>query len=185
MQRERDFHCYEDLEARYELRSSLWVQPQNNWGAGTIELVEIPSPSEVNDNIVSYWVPKEKITEGKELHWTCKLSALLHGPDEGTLAKVTSTRINPPHEKTLPRFVIDFSGDSLPPMTGSETLEANAQTSKGKIQNLVSLKNEVTGGWRVFFDLADAGHEPADLKIFLQHAGKQLSELWVYHYQAE
>jgi glucans biosynthesis protein len=27
-------------------------------GQGQIKLVEIPSPKEVNDNIVTYWVPK-------------------------------------------------------------------------------------------------------------------------------
>ena len=57
MQRDRDFSRYEDLEARYERRPSAWVEPKGKWGAGRVELVQIPSPDETNDNIVAYWVP--------------------------------------------------------------------------------------------------------------------------------
>ncbi len=57
MQRDRDFAHYEDLGARYDLRPSAWVEPKGSWGAGRVELVQIPSPDETNDNIVAYWVP--------------------------------------------------------------------------------------------------------------------------------
>ena len=58
MQREREFDQYEDLEARYELRPSAWVEPKGQWGAGRVELVQIPVPDETNSNIVAYWVPE-------------------------------------------------------------------------------------------------------------------------------
>ena len=41
MQRERNLGAYGDLEARYERRPSLWVEPVGNWGAGSITLVEL------------------------------------------------------------------------------------------------------------------------------------------------
>ena len=56
MQRDRGFEHYEDLEARYDLRPSAWVEPKGPWGSGRIELVEIPNPNETNDNIVAYWI---------------------------------------------------------------------------------------------------------------------------------
>ncbi|MGE5161399.1 MAG: glucan biosynthesis protein G, partial [Betaproteobacteria bacterium] len=59
MQRDRAFASYEDLEARYDLRPSLWVEPTSGWGRGRVELVQIPTPDEKNDNIVAYWVPDE------------------------------------------------------------------------------------------------------------------------------
>jgi glucans biosynthesis protein len=185
LQRERDFHSYEDLEARYDLRPSLWVQPEGNWGPGTVELVEIPSPNEANDNIVAYWVPKEKIAPGQELHWTGKLSALLQGPDQGSLARAVSTRISPPHDKAPARFVLDFTGAKLPALAPGERMEAKAQVSRGKIENLTTQTNEVTGGWRVFFDLGEIEREPIELRLFLHRSGKPLSETWVYRYQAE
>ena len=32
LQRERQFAAYEDLEARYDLRPNLWVEPRGTWG---------------------------------------------------------------------------------------------------------------------------------------------------------
>jgi glucans biosynthesis protein len=185
IQRERDFHAYEDLEARYELRPSLWVQTQTNWGPGTVELVEIPSPNEANDNMVAYWVPQEKPVPGKELHWTCRISSLLNGPDEGSLAKAASTRVTPAHDKIPVRFVVDFSGDGIPPLTGNDKVEPKLQPSAGKILNLVSQKNEATGGWRVSFEVTDTGHDPIELRLALQVGGKRVSESWLYHYFPE
>src|SRR5256885_12882954 len=40
-----------DLEARYELRPSAWIEPKGKWGAGRVELVQSPAPDETSDNI--------------------------------------------------------------------------------------------------------------------------------------
>jgi glucan biosynthesis protein len=45
MQRDRLFENYQDLEARYELRPSAWIEPRGNWGKGRVELVQIPTPT--------------------------------------------------------------------------------------------------------------------------------------------
>ena len=57
MHRDRAFSSYEDLEARYEERPSAWVEPKGEWGSGKVELVQIPTPDETNDNIVAFWTP--------------------------------------------------------------------------------------------------------------------------------
>ncbi|HYG36626.1 MAG TPA: glucan biosynthesis protein, partial [Clostridia bacterium] len=185
LQRDRDFHHYEDLGARYELRPSYWVEPLNNWGAGMVELVEIPSPNEYNDNIVAYWVPKEKPAPGQEYRFTFRISALLKVHEPAPLLRVLSTRITPQQDKTPPRFIIDFTGGSQPSLAVQEKLQVQAttQASCGQIQNLVTQKNEVTGGWRVFFDLTDTGREPAEVRVFLGNREKPLSETWVYRHQ--
>jgi glucans biosynthesis protein len=59
LQRDRSFRSYEDLDARFDLRPGAWVEPRGRWGAGRIELVQIPSPDETNDNIVAYWTPAQ------------------------------------------------------------------------------------------------------------------------------
>ena len=64
VQRDRVFGSYEDLEARYELRPSVWVEPVGSWGTGRVELVQIPTPDETNDNIVAYWVPQQALRPG-------------------------------------------------------------------------------------------------------------------------
>ena len=75
MQRKRKFADYQDLEAHYEKRPSAWVEPIGDWGQGVVELVEIPSQKEVNDNIVGFWRPhdplkaKSEYTMNYRLHW--------------------------------------------------------------------------------------------------------------------
>ena len=76
MQRDRAFASYEDLEARYDLRPSMWVEPTSNWGPGRVELVQIPTPDETNDNIVAYWVPADAPKAGASLAYSYRLSAL-------------------------------------------------------------------------------------------------------------
>src|SRR5690606_30950142 len=67
MQRDRRFSSYEDSEARYELRPSAWIEPSGSWGPGRVELVQIPTPDETNDNIVAYWVPEQLPAPGEPL----------------------------------------------------------------------------------------------------------------------
>src|SRR4029077_14958794 len=66
IQREREPKAYQDFESHYERRPSLWVEPVGDWGKGAVTLVEIPSDSEINDNIVAYWAPQEPIAAGTE-----------------------------------------------------------------------------------------------------------------------
>jgi len=59
VQRDRDFRSYQDLETHAERRPSVWIVPRNDWGAGRVELVEIPTNSDTNDNVVGFWVPEK------------------------------------------------------------------------------------------------------------------------------
>jgi glucan biosynthesis protein len=54
----RDFSHYEDLDDRYDKRPSAWIEPKGDWGKGTVDLVEIPTADETNDNIVAFWSPE-------------------------------------------------------------------------------------------------------------------------------
>ena len=67
MQRDRNFSDYEDLELAYELRPSYWIEPHEGWGEGRVELVELPTSDETNDNIVVAWAPKHGLDVGKSL----------------------------------------------------------------------------------------------------------------------
>ena len=57
LQRGRNFKDYEDLDDRYDLRPSARIEPKGDWGKGKVELVEIPTADETNDNIVAFWTP--------------------------------------------------------------------------------------------------------------------------------
>ena len=53
MQRDRNPRHYLDPEAAYDLRPSLWIEPMENWGRGKVQLAELPSIDETNDNVVA------------------------------------------------------------------------------------------------------------------------------------
>jgi glucans biosynthesis protein len=183
LQRDRNFNDYEDLAARYDLRPTLWVQPKGQWASGTVELVEIPATTEYNDNIVAYWIPKEQFAAGREYHWAYSLSTA--GPTyvKDPPLMVQSTRITPEHDKVPPRLVIDFADPPNSAISNHSQIEAKVQASRGEIHNLVTQTNEVTGGWRAFFDLTGAGAEPVDVRLVLQDGNQTVSETWVYHFQ--
>ena len=90
----RPRHCgdYQDLEAHYENRPSLWVEPIGDWGEGIVELVEIPSDREVNDNIVAFWRPHDPLKAKSEYILTYRLHWCWSVPVATTLAEVTGTR---------------------------------------------------------------------------------------------
>ena len=58
LQRDRDFDHYQDLDLSYELRPSYFVEPRDSWGEGHVDLVELPTPNETNDNIVASFAPR-------------------------------------------------------------------------------------------------------------------------------
>ena len=62
MQRDTEYENYLDLEARYHLRPSVWIEPKNSsWGAGHLHLVQIPSPEEIHDNIVTLVADRKSV----------------------------------------------------------------------------------------------------------------------------
>lgn len=180
-QRRRSFADYEDLEARYDLRPSAWVEPVGDWGQGAVELVEIPTDLEIHDNIVAYWRPKEPIEVGQEfsatyrLHWTNLI------PDHPDFAKVTDTRSGQGSSQTLRRFVIDYEGPNLPT---PETLKVEASTSAGQLVNVVVKANRGSGGVRVSFELETRDIAMTELRVLLTDGAKQISETWLYRWIA-
>jgi len=180
LQRQREFCDYEDLGARYDLRPDLWVKPSQPWGQGVLELVEIPTPNEWNDNIVAYWIPEQKAVGRENFHVTYSVSASLADPPRPALLAAHSTRIDPPHAGKPPRFFIDFSGRPPVALSPDAPIAAGVKASRGEIQNLVVQANAVTGGWRVFFDLVASGGEPVQLRAVLRLGQRALSETWVY-----
>ena len=57
MQRDRDFSTTKISRRATTCGRAAGSRPSGKWGAGRVELVQIPTPDETNDNIVAYWVP--------------------------------------------------------------------------------------------------------------------------------
>ncbi|HVY72250.1 MAG TPA: glucan biosynthesis protein [Verrucomicrobiae bacterium] len=180
MQRDRDFDHYQDLGAKFETRPSLWVTPREGWPAGKVQLVEIPSPEEKNDNMVVYWVPDQKMAKGQELSFQYTLracSSQLPGEPE-TLWRVKQTFVEP-REKGRVRYLVDFT-DGPRAKPGEPALTPQVELTPGKAENVVLMPNEPAGGWRAFFDWAPDGKEPGEARLWLRDGNRVASEVWVY-----
>lgn len=184
MQRDRAFASYEDLEARYELRPSLWVEPTSAWGPGRVELVQIPTPDETNDNIVAYWVPADAPKAGASLAYSYRLFALKTGERRPPTAWVAQSRRGHGFQ-ALPddvvKFNIDFEGPALARLPPGTEVEADVALTNGVRQLVVVHPNEVRGGWRLVVQAKRTDKEkPMELRAHLRRGEQTLSETWSY-----
>ncbi len=188
LQRDRDFDHYMDMEARYERRPSMWIMPEGNWGRGRAELVEIPSDSETNDNIVAYWVPAQPMKAGDTATFTYRLRSFDDHLSENVGGKVIRTRIGwganpgqqnpPPH--SFRKFVIDFRGGELDNISADAPLEASLQNNSGTISELKVARLPDGRTWRASFKLEPDGSKLADMRLFLKLRDQRMSEVWSY-----
>jgi glucans biosynthesis protein len=184
MQRDRAFASYEDLEARYDLRPSLWVEPTSAWGPGRVELVQIPTPDETNDNIVAYWVPAEAPKAGASLAYSYRLSALKKSERRPPTSWVAQSRRGHGFQ-ALPddvlKFNVDFEGPALARLPPGTEVAADVALTNGVRQLVVVHPNEVRGGWRLVVQAKRTDKEkPMELRAHLRRGDQTLSETWSY-----
>jgi glucans biosynthesis protein len=185
MQRDREFARYEDLEARYDRRPSAWVEPKGKWGTGRIELVQIPTPDETNDNIVAFWVPDVPPAAQKPFDLEYRLLWEKDSETRPPLSWVVQTRRGHGYSRepdSTVGFLVDFDGPALrrlPPDTPVDavvTADAN-----GEIIERIAQRNEVTGGWRMRVRVKRIDDDkPIELRGFLKSGANTLSETWSY-----
>ncbi|MBQ4834480.1 glucan biosynthesis protein G [Pseudoalteromonas sp. MMG010] len=187
-QRDRDFNNYLDTEAHYHARPSLWIEPQGEWGNGRVELVEIPTDTETNDNIVSYWVPEKQLKAGDSLKLSYKMSTFNAFLAQHQKARVLRTRIgsaalpgedNPPPESHR-QFTVDFSGADINSLSKMLDLNADIQLSTGEVRDITVQKLPNNLGWRVAFKIAPQDDQPVDMRLSLKLRNKEISEVWSY-----
>jgi periplasmic glucans biosynthesis protein len=182
MQRERKFIDYEDAEARYEKRPSLWVEPIGDWGEGVVELVEIPSKQEVNDNTVAFWRPHAALRAKGEYLRNYRLHWCWSRPGDAALGKVAATRCGLAWNGKNRQFVIDFTGAALTRRAAETPPTLEHGCSKGQIVNAVAFALPDIGGWRVSLELDPQNNALVELHARLTGAGKPLTETWLYRW---
>jgi glucans biosynthesis protein len=184
MQRDREFSSYQDLESRFELRPSLWVEPKGDWGEGVVELIEIPTGSEANDNIVSAWVPSGSMQAGQELLRSYTLRSYLEDDQVPPLGRTVATRLslhNPGHENAV-RLIVDFNGGPLPALPNEAPITAEASVTPGRLVHLNLQRNFITSGWRVTMLFEPDSGDPVELRLFLRQNEEILTETWTYRW---
>jgi len=183
LQRDRDFDHYQDLEARQERRPSVWIEPKD-WGPGRVELVEIPSERDTNDNIVAYWVPRSLPPMAEPIAVTYRMSWFGDDARHRPPGRVVATRHDRVGDDGPHRFVVDFEGEQLAALPATDVLQGVvtlAPSDTGaEIAGVQVLKNEATqAGWRLVVQIAGADR-PVDVRAFLRHGDDVLTETWAY-----
>lgn len=185
MQRDHQFNHYEDLEAHYEKRPSVWIQPKNAWGKGRVELVQIPVPDETNDNIVAYWVPEAPIKPKTSYDIEYRMSWQLLSETQPPTSWVTQTRrghgyIQKPDGSL--HFLVDFEGPALKTLQKNTKADVMASSdANGQIIEKHVYPNRMTGGWRMALRLKRIDDtKPVELRAHLQQGTKIISETWSY-----
>jgi periplasmic glucans biosynthesis protein len=191
IQRERRPDHYQDIEARYELRPSVWVEPKEKWGEGFVELVELNTETEYFDNVVAFWHPKEPLQPGNAYTYRYRLTWGKEAPARHDLAKVTQTLVGASlRQQGLRVFYIDFAGteqfnlcDELAVFCAGKTENVELSASAGTFVNIGIRRNPIAGGHRVSFEYKpEPGANQADLRCVLMAGGKQVSEVWLYRW---
>ncbi|MGL5390497.1 MAG: glucan biosynthesis protein G [Shewanella sp.] len=182
IQRERNYDAYQDLEAHYERRPSLWIEPLGNWGQGAVVLTEIPTESEIHDNIVSFWKPRQPIPAGSEYHFAYRMSWGAEPAvkaDSVVISRSASGRAD--IAKATPRrlFVIDYQVNGPMP----ETLPlAKVEGSAGVISNVVIARNAANNGYRLAFELEPEDKDLIELRAELKFPTPRQVETWLYRW---
>jgi periplasmic glucans biosynthesis protein len=184
-QRDRRFSHYEDLEARYDKRPGVWVQPARAWGAGRVELVQIPTPDETNDNIVAYWVPDTLPPPNQALAVDYRLYWQMDNAIRPPQSWVTQTRRGHGYRKQADDsidFVVDFEGPVFARLPADAKVEPVVTGQNVETREAIAYPNAVTGGYRMTLRLKRPDEsKPVELRAFLRTAeGGAISETWSY-----
>ncbi|MFZ4763779.1 MAG: glucan biosynthesis protein [Roseimicrobium sp.] len=185
--RDREFGHFQDLEAHYHQRVSVWVEPLEGFGRGKLHLIELATGEETWDNIVTMWEPETQPTATEPLRFAYNLNWLKE--KEHDLAKVTATRwgeaVATPKIPNDYLFVLDF--------TKGKSMDKPADWLPGVELNLVGnatvldkrvMANPETGGWRAFFKLdIPAETQILEMTCDLMDEKQPISERWAYQWR--
>ena len=187
LQRDRAFDHYQDDGVFYEKRPSLWVEPRGDWGKGAVSLYEIPTRSETDDNIVSFWTPAAPAKAGSSYDLGYELRWIGTEPVSSGVALVadcwTGSAGRPGHATVAgaTKLVADFAGPALDGLTRSSSVEPVVNVSGGRLLDAAAYP--IAGAsqrWRLMADIAIDGAGPAELRAFLRRRGGALSETLLY-----
>lgn len=180
MIRDRNFENYLDEENHWERRPSLWIEPLGEWGEGGVQLIEIPSQSDANDNILCFWRPKMPLKAHTESAFAYRQFWCWDPPERPDLARATRSHSGLAGKR--PRFFIEFSGDILGDPVRTAGLTPTLTANKGSITMAQTFFDKDRKTCRVLFELDPQGAAASELRLLLESKGTRVSETWLYRW---
>jgi glucans biosynthesis protein len=195
IQRDTDYRHFEDAEARYDLRPSAWVSPDSDWSGGEVVLVEIPTDSEVNDNIVAFWKPGENPGAGENRTFGYTLS--FGGPDiagqeTGQVVKTfvgDGNRTGGGDAVDAYRIIVDFAGGPLKGLKPDAVVVSDVTAGgSGDDAEIIEHFVEFIGAdntWRLSMLVRPGSGAQPMFRGQLLLDNKRLTEVWTYSQSKE
>ena len=191
LQRDRNYGNYLSPNNPYQLEPNVWVTPNSDWGAGTVYLIESPTPIGTFDgNIKVLWVPSSEIKPGIPYKFDYTINWSMKQPEQ-KVATVTSTYLETnPQNKNQTSFIIYFSSPELDKMDDVTNIKAVTTISPNAkfVGDPQILKDPFNKQWRVILTVEAAGKPVPVLPLFelsckLIEKKKTISETWSYRWR--
>ncbi|MCX7324920.1 MAG: glucan biosynthesis protein [Hyphomicrobiales bacterium] len=179
VQRERDYGAFQDDDQRFELRPSVWIEPLGDWGAGTVQLLEVPTDSEINDNIIAHWRPRQPLPAGSETTVAYRQIWCWQPPEAPPVAIARLTRQGRGTGGRRRRFFVDFTGDMLADASLGQSVKVVLSATPGAILNMRFVHYPERRTMRVAFELDPGAESSCELRLQLEAGGKPISETWL------
>lgn len=185
MQRARNFSDFADMEALYHKRPALWVTPGEDWGPGSVTLVEIPADLEIYDNIVAYWRPAAPIPAGSSHRMSYRLDwGADPAPNAPLRVQNTALGARPGFgAETDESYIvaIDFEpGAQVPEDT--DDIDILVRAIAGEVSAGLVQRNPETKGPRLAFTFRPQGADLIEFRAQLRDENGALSEVWLYRW---
>ncbi|HEY0052706.1 MAG TPA: glucan biosynthesis protein, partial [Caulobacteraceae bacterium] len=178
-QRARAFDAYGDLTARYDRRPSAWIEPSGDWGAGAVMLVELPTRTEYEDNIVAFWRPAEPWMAGSEVRLAYRLSWGDGVSPPTGLARVIRSRQGAADPAPARLFTIDFPGGSIPT---DRAIRLDVTASAGQVISADVQRSADPDLMRASFRYMPPARGAAELRARLMADNQPASETWAWRW---
>jgi glucans biosynthesis protein len=166
------------------------VEPRSAWGKGQVQLLELPTDGETDDNIVAFWNPAEPPKPGTEMLYSYRLYWGARPPVATPLAQVVASRtgvggiVGQKRRYFSWRFAVDFAGANLAMLAAKSKVEPVITASRGEVEITSARPLDSVRGIRAMFDLklTDNSVEPVNLRLFLRSGNEPLTETWLYQW---
>jgi periplasmic glucans biosynthesis protein len=133
---------------------------------------------------VTYWVPDQQPKVGTPYDFGYTLSWYGDDAKRPPHGRVTATHRDGGGRENARRFVVDFGGKALDAVPGDQILRGDVTIASGEdtaeIIDQHVVKNPITGGWRLTFQLRPKTNAAIDLRAYLDQGSETLTETWSY-----
>jgi periplasmic glucans biosynthesis protein len=182
LQRSRSFDAFYDDETHWELKPSLWIEPIGDWKEGDLRLLEIPTDSETNENIIAQWRPKAGMAAATTQSVAFRQFWCWSPPSKPPLASCVGSRRGKAGDRQ--RFAVEMAGDLFADPAKAAAASADLQASRGKIVSLRLFHYKDRRSVRVVFDLDPGSETYSELRLTLKVDNQAASETWLYRWTA-